>query len=329
MLWTGRLIGVVCLLWLVTFGPASLLLPRPIGFKSVNGSFPNIYFESSMPAEFVNLARAHVETACARACKFWGAPPDKGGIRVFLCGSRSRYKQLSLGAGGNAAAAGATILLYPEGIGRENLEAIISHEMSHAFLSQHVGYLRRFLVPVWLDEGIATFLGTPTWASAQALEKNLSKMAVPQLVSASQLASPVSWGSAVERAGTVFIAYGYARSLVEYLINEEGQEKVRAYAIDESHWTASSDLFARKLGVEMHELETRWLAQAKIKDQVPEATVFVSNHLRIVAVLRCAAPYAFIALCILWALRQCGRLSRFLWRLKRRRQTITNAGQLL
>ena len=314
-MWLSRIIIGLCVIWLFTLGPGTMLLPCHLGFSSATDEGITICFQDGVSPEMVDRIKGYAQTAQAQALGFWGKPP--GGLKtvtVFLCNSRGGYKQLSLGAGGNASCAGSNILLYPQGVGDRNLEAIIGHEMSHAILRQHVGYLRGFALPVWMDEGVATYLGTPSWASPQRLREYLQDMPRPQLVSAKDLNTTLEWGSAVSQLGRVGVQYAYARCLSEYLIQNYGQEEVKSFIMGASFLDDNNRRFESTYGIDLGEVEKSWLVQAKTRGHLPSGTEVVAGVTSPGAVRRHCLKYAFLLVCILWFVRQSCRLLRFLWR---------------
>jgi hypothetical protein len=318
-LWAARIIPAVCAIWLATLGPGNLFLPFHIGFASVSGKHFAVYYQDGISNELVKKVIAYSDAAHTSNRGFWGEPP--GGIRkvpIYLCHSRSRFKQLSGWAGGNAALADSSIVMYPAGVGETNLAAVIAHEMSHAYLAQHEGYMARFRVPAWLDDGIATYLGTPTWASQNSLQSHLEAMPNPQIVSATSLTNRLRWSNGFRRPWEVVVNYAYARSLTEYLILHYGTDKLRTYLRQASFLKDSNDLFASVFSIDLRQVEQSWLDENKSLGRIPQNTELVSRSLSPITIIQFSLKYGFLALCILWLIRQCFRLGRYFHGLRRR-----------
>jgi hypothetical protein len=312
-LWSTRGIACLFIVWLFVLGPGNFLLPYHYGFSSTSEAGITVHFQDGVTAETVDAVEAYARSARAQALGFWGQPP--GGdrpISIFLFPSQSRYKQFTLGSDGNASCAGSNLFLNPEGIGHHNLEPIIRHEMSHAIARQHVGYLGGFALPAWMDEGIATYLGTPSWASPQSLRKHLHNIPLPQVVSSTDMNSTLQWSNAASQLGLVTVEYAYARCLVEYLIQEYGQDKVRSFMLGASFFEDNNRRFQSTFGLDLREVEEAWLAEEKAQNHLPENTTIVAGVMSPGVVVLHWVKYAFLLACLLWSLRQAGRLLRLL-----------------
>ena len=295
-----------------------MLLPTHPGFASASGDNVTVYYQDQIPANLVDGVLAYARAGHERCRSFWGEPPGGvGQISIYLCNSRAGYLQLSGGGGGNASAAGSNILLYPAGVGEKNLGAVVRHEMSHAYLRQHVGYLESFGVPAWLNDGIATYLGTPTWASAKALEKNLEAMPTPEIVSVESLTSRLEWADAFSR-GPKAVARQYAcvRSFADYLVAQHGEESLKRL-VHQSLREDVDDAFASVYAAELTEVQRGWLTHEIAAGRIPPETQLVLRSPGLVTAIRFVLPYAIILFAMFWVIRQCFVLGRLLMRLRR------------
>jgi hypothetical protein len=259
---------------------------------------------------------ADARAAEERCRGFWGEPSaGLSPIRIFLCDSHGAYLQLSFGGGGNACCAGSSLLLYPAGVGKQNLAAVICHEMSHAFLRQHVGNWQAFNVPVWLDEGIATYLGETTWASAKALRTQLETMPSPEIVSMQSLTSRSAWLEAALRdPDAVPRLYASARSFVEYLVAMWDERRLFRL-VNQSLLEKVDDAFASVYKARLDEVEQDWLAREIEAGHVPRKTRLVQCSPGLLTEIRFYLPYAVILFGAFWGIRQCFAFGRFLLRL--------------
>jgi len=315
--WTARAIPVICAAWLFICGPCNLLLPTHPGFSSVSDKKVTVYHQDH-PPDLVNKVLAYARAGHERCHEFWGEPPGGvGHISIYLCGSRGRYRQLSFGGSGNAGSAGSSVMLYPAGVGQQNLAAIIRHEMSHAYLRQHIGYWQSFRVPVWLDEGIATYLGEPTWASAEALRKRLEAMQTPSIVSVVSVSSRFDWADvALGGPGAVPRQYACARGFVDYLVTQHGEGKLKHF-VHQSLLNDVDDAFASVYAAKLTEMEHAWLTHEIASGHVPARTQLVTRRHSVVTAVRFYLPYALILFAILWVIRQCFVVGRLVTRLIR------------
>jgi hypothetical protein len=314
-LWLTRLIAILFALWLITYGPGTVIMPYKAGFRSVTRDDTSIYYPKAMSDDQINQLLVNVELARAKACEFWGELPAgvNRKVDIYVCSSKSRYKQMSLAAGGNACEMGSRIILYPAGIGEQNLSGITGHEISHVYLKRHLGYITSFKVPRWLDEGIATYLGTPSWATQEMLIRYLAGMSPPRIVSATCLTSLLQWSGTFDNLNSVGLQYAYVRSLTEYLIKNNGSAKMKDYIHRLSYTGNADEVFALVYGIKLEQMEKNWLGESLSSGSVPPNTTMIQGVIRPTAAIMHYARYAFILVCLLWIVRQCCRGVRLFW----------------
>jgi len=316
---------LLVLTWTFTLGPGNLFLPVHPGFRSTSAGNVTMHYQVQS-SDLVNEVLECFRSADRECRQFWGDPPaGADATTVFLCDSPGRYLQLSGGTPGNGCAFGSWILMCPAGVvTKPNLRAAIYHETSHAYLRKHVGYWRALRVPVWLDEGIATYLGEPTWASRTALRKQLEAMPTPEVVSADSLTSKLQWSDALLR-GQVAVCrqYGATRSFVDYLVAEHGRRNLKTF-VHATLREGGDGAFATVYGAQLTRVEQDWLTHEASLGRVPQGTRLVRRGpgaaTRAAYYLTCL----LVVVGILWVIRQFFIVTRLVIALIRpgRRQVV-------
>ncbi|MFA5863403.1 MAG: hypothetical protein WC975_01810 [Phycisphaerae bacterium] len=315
------LLGIVSLAWILIWGPGRvLILPANLGFHSVQQNNIRVCYDDGTPNDLINKISAYANEAQLKSQTFWGKLPDREeNVSIYLCNSRSRYKQLSLGAGGNSCEMVENILLNPKGIGDLNLAAVIAHEMSHVYLRRTKGYFSSFLVPTWLDEGIATYLGDTTWASENKLMPYLEALPEPRVVMVTSLVSIGRWSIVGLNPRSAALQYAHARSFTAFLISKYGKDKLRIYINELSFFKNSNKTWKSIYKKDPMGIEESWLNESKMLKHIPHNTILISNtpYPNILFCLR----YIFLFFCLLWIIRQCTHGARLFWKLTSKLRT--------
>ncbi|MDP2953306.1 MAG: peptidase MA family metallohydrolase [Chloroflexota bacterium] len=133
--------------------------------------------------------------------------------------------------------------------GDPGVRGTVSHEMTHFMLRQATG---RPLspIPVWLDEGLAEYGNLqPTFGYDQALQDGLRKGRLLPL--ASLMGRP-------GKADDVMLFYGEARSVVRFMIDSYGAEKLQTLIQGLKRGNTLDGALREAYGFDLMELEARW-----------------------------------------------------------------------
>jgi hypothetical protein len=142
----------------------------------------------------------------------------------------------------------------------------LAHELGHLVVHQIVFSSYGSLLPFWLDEGLAVH-AQPAMDSyypvilKYSLDKNL-------LISIRSLCS--SFSAIPEQA---YLSYAESQSIVGYLINEFGRDKILSLLIKFKQGTTCDDALQQVYGFNMQKLESRWIdwLKASYEKQSPVA----------------------------------------------------------
>ncbi|HEY4234301.1 MAG TPA: hypothetical protein VGM76_12795, partial [Lacipirellulaceae bacterium] len=313
--WSVRVVKAAFVAWLFVYGPGAVLAPKLFGFSVVSTHDVTIYYQRAVAKTLVEDALKGAEEARAQNLAFWG--PPAAGVRpidIYLCDSRRNWQQLALWPGANAVTYGSSIFISPLAIPESHvLSQVITHEMSHAFLNQRLGYLRALAVPAWINEGIATYVAQNLWATDQSLRQRLNQSAVPELVPATELRNHIQWRAAIDGAASrAALTYGHAQSLCASLINEFGPDRVKSYLDSIALFATPDSAFQTAFGTTIAEADGSWLAQAKSAGQIPQATAWVNLRPNFVVVALSLLPFALLMFAAVWLIRLVFLSARFL-----------------
>lgn len=121
-------------------------------------------------------------------------------------------------SGGFADVKNKTIYTFPYASGF--LETVLPHELGHIIFREFVGF-DNFLIPVWLDEGVASFQEKNRYISAEFfLRQAITQNAMISLNDLTKITPQT-----LKDNELVKLYYAEAVSLVHFLISEFGREK--------------------------------------------------------------------------------------------------------
>jgi hypothetical protein len=314
-IWSIRFVKAGVVAWLFFYGPGGILAPRLFGFSAISHNDITIYYENDVTQALVTDTIRCAMEGRIQNLAFWKRPA--GGVQpidIYLCDSLFRWQQLTLSAGGNAAVYGSSIFVSPLAVQDEQvLRQVLTHEVSHVFLNQRVGYLRAWFVPTWINEGVATYVGQNFWATEESLFRRLHESAAPRLVAATGLRTRMQWRAAIEApAERAALTYGHAHSLCANLIETFGTDRVINY-LDNAPLSLSPEAgFKAAFGLSIAQADDQWLAERKSAGQIPQATAWEDVPFSVPAIALSSLPYALIAFAMLWFIRQVFLIARFI-----------------
>jgi hypothetical protein len=313
--WSIRVAKAAFGAWLFLYGPGAMLAPRLFGFSAASTKDVTVYYQGAIAKTLVDDALKGAEDARAENLAFWG--PPAGGVRpidIYLCDSRLRWQQLALWPGGNAVAYGSSIFVSPLAVKDAHvLGQLVTHEMSHVFLNQRLGYLRGFVVPAWINEGVATYVAQNFWATDESLRQHLGESPVPELVPVTELRSHAEWRAAIDGPPIqAALAYGHAQSLCATLVREFGSDRVKQYFDGISLFASPDASFQAAFGTSVADADESWRSAAKLAGQIPQATVWRDLHTSLVVIALSLLPFMLLGLAILWLIRQVLLIARFI-----------------
>ncbi len=130
-------------------------------------------------------------------------------------------------------------------------ERIAAHELSHVIVGMVTDNPYSSL-PRWLDEGLAMYAeGDLPANNRQALERGVREDA---------LLSVRSMSSYSGRAGEVDLYYGQAHSIVTFMLDAYGRDKMRELLLVFGEGTRQEDALQRVYGLTLEELDNEWRA---------------------------------------------------------------------
>ena len=139
------------------------------------------------------------------------------------------------------------------GISLDNLvwgKAATVHELTHLVIHQ-MTFNPYGNQPRWLDEGLATYNEGPLKPQSASILENAA--ANDTLMTVRTLSSPFSTDTA-----QALLAYAQSYSLVEFLISNYGQTKMRALLDTFREGSSYDDALDRIYGFDMNGLNTLW-----------------------------------------------------------------------
>ena len=140
---------------------------------------------------------------------------------------------------------------------------ILRHELSHIVLRRAVrGPFRN--LPAWIEEGVAVYGQSRPMADMEsALESAIDRN---QPLSVRSLSS----ASVGESEGSVSLFYGQSYSLVRFLIDEYGEEKLRALLAAFREGNRTDDALMQVYGFDQDGLENAWRGSVGLPERVIE-----------------------------------------------------------
>jgi len=157
--------------------------------------------------------------------------------KIYLLADKQDYVRFIKGGAWSGACADVLTKKIVTHVGMSNFfESILIHEVSHLVFREFVGFEKR--LPLWLDEGIATFLEKQFRQERADFVRGVA--ASPFFMTLSDL----------EKAGALRTAipavfYAEAASIVEFLVSTYGQERFRQFCRElrqmplHGDWTAA------------------------------------------------------------------------------------------
>lgn len=205
--------------------------------------------EPSFVAELMTAAQQALE----RLAEDTGAYPQRP-VRIYLYAS---YSDL-LGAlifpqewTGGVAYPGYGVIAI--GISPANLDwgrRAVAHEVAHLIIHQVTSNPYNWL-PTWLDEGLAMYAEGPLATGFAAyLDRAI---AGDDLISVKSLASPFS-----AKAEVAYLAYAQSYSLVEFLVNRYGKDKMLALLLTFGEGSGYDEALEAVYGFDMNGLNSLW-----------------------------------------------------------------------
>lgn len=158
-----------------------------------------------------------------------------------------------------------TVLLHGT---HQGVEKTIAHELSHVVV--HLATENPYGdIPAWLDEGLAMYNegGLPA-ANGQALERAIQTNG---LISVRSLTAPSG------KPEEVNLFYGEVYSVVEFLLNTYGKEKMAELLAVFKEGAAYDDALMEVYGFDQDDLDAQWreslgLSPREVTEATPEAT---------------------------------------------------------
>ena len=161
----------------------------------------------------------------------------------------------------------------------------LAHELTHLVVHQAI-FSPYGKLPTWLDEGLAMYNeGEPDPFFQSWLEKAVSE---DRLISARSLCSPFSAES--EKA---YISYAESYSLVEYLLDNYGQDKMLNLLTLFKQGNTYDEALTRVYGFDIDGLDARW--RASLLAPKATATTEARLHPALIAVLSALATSVALA----------------------------------
>lgn len=212
----------------------------------------NLHWYSGDQAFTQDLLNAAV-TGLARLQNDAGLQPDKP-IHLYIYANTEDMKDAILYEPGWTGG-----LAFPEhdivilGISQRNLEwgrTAIAHELTHVLVG-HLTFSCLGAVPTWLNEGLAVYSeGDLDQASETQLNKAISN---DQLLTVRSLSGGFS-----EVPGKAYLSYSQSYSIVKFLVETYGQDKMNSLLITLRDGTTIEDALLKVYGFDVDGLDDAW-----------------------------------------------------------------------
>jgi hypothetical protein len=183
------------------------------------------------------------------------------------------------------------------GISPNNLtwgKKAVAHEMGHLLIQQVTASPYGDIRPLWLHEGLAMHAeGEQGEADKKELQRAIED---GRLASLRSLTSPFPAGSQ-----DAFFAYAQSQSVIEYLINTYGKEKINRLLVLLNDGNSMDDALTRIYGFDLSGLDDAWLkymtatpqdvtSPGKITRQNPDSISPVLSNLNLSSAACATAP---------------------------------------
>ena len=133
-------------------------------------------------------------------------------IRVYVCATQESFGKMTGTAAKGVAYRGSIFLSPRLMVHPEEISSYLTHELSHLFIQQHVGWYKALTIPSWFKEGLAVFVskggGAGDVTEKEAVASILSGRALEPKDSSDMLAF-------------LFPAYGSRGSLEVHMFNRQ------------------------------------------------------------------------------------------------------------
>lgn len=215
----GRdLAALLALLALLLSGCATprLAAPPPQGFVSLTHD-ARVWHETSAENYAAEVSRL-LDTAITRVESTHGLPFQRP-PRVFVCASKSCFKQLVPQPGYTAAVLPGEILALSTRLDleeNERLPGILAHELSHLHLGQRLGHYTADL-PIWFHEGLASLAADGGGAEFSSDEEACNAWDSGRKIDFSQLDTPKKRYQAADFKMSIHQFYRQAWRFLQYL----------------------------------------------------------------------------------------------------------------
>jgi len=221
-------------------------------WQTISSDFIKLHWYSGDQAFAQDLLKA-AETGLARLQNDAGLKPDKT-INLYIYANTSDMQDAILyepsWTGGQA---------FPEhdivivGISERDIDwgrTTIAHELTHVLVG-HLTFSCLGDVPTWLNEGLAVY-------SEGALDPN-SEAQLNDAIKTDQLLTVRSLsGGFSEVPSRAYLSYSQSYSIVKYLIETYGQDKMNALLIGLRDGTTIDDALMKIYGFDVDGLENAW-----------------------------------------------------------------------
>ncbi len=221
-------------------------------WQKINSGFVNVHWYSGDQAFAQELLNA-AETGLARLKNDAGLEPDAP-IHLYIYGDTEDMKDAILYEPGWTGG-----LAYPDydiviiGIAERDVDwgrSTIAHELTHVLVG-HLTFSCLGDVPTWLNEGLAVYSeGALDPSSERQLNDAISNDELLTLRSLS--------GGFSEVPSRAYLSYSQSYSVVKFMIESYGQEKMNALLISLRDGTTIDDALIKIYGFDVEGLETLW-----------------------------------------------------------------------
>lgn len=221
-------------------------------WQTVTTAFINLHWYSGNQVFAQDLLNA-AETGLARLQNEAGLQPDKP-INLYIYANTSDMQDAILyepsWTGGQAFPEHDIVII---GISERDLEwgrTTIAHELTHVLVG-HLTFSCLGDVPTWLNEGLAVY-------SEGGLDPN-SESQLNEAINTDQLLTVRSLsGGFSEVPSRAYLSYSQSYSIVKYLIENYGQDKMNSLLIDLRDGTTIDEALLNVYGFDVEGLENDW-----------------------------------------------------------------------
>ena len=221
-------------------------------WQTITSGYINLHWYSGNQAfaqELLNVA----ETGLARLKNDAGLEPDKL-IHLYIYANTDDMKDAILyepsWTGGMAFSEHDIVII---GISNQDLEwgrTTIAHELTHVLVG-HLTFSCLGDVPTWLNEGLAVYSeGSLDLGSENQLNEAISS---DELLTVRSLSGGFS-----EVPSRAYLSYSQSYSIVKYLIDTYGQDKMNSLLITLRDGTTIDDALMKVYGFDVDDLEKSW-----------------------------------------------------------------------